>query len=52
MSQRIGQLGDALGTRLLERHSRGVRLTLRGQALMTHAERMPQMRRDMLAIAR
>ena len=51
ISQRIGQLEKALGTRLFERHSRGVRLTVRGQALMTHAERMLQLRRDMLAIA-
>ena len=52
ISQRIGQLEGALGTRLFERHARGVNLTVRGQALLAHAERMLQLRRDMLAIAR
>ncbi len=51
ISQRIGQLERALGTRLFERHARGVSLTVRGQALLTQAERMLQLRRDMLAIA-
>ncbi len=52
VSQRVSQLESALGTRLFERHSRGIHLTVRGQALLAHAERMLQLRRDMVAIAR
>ena len=48
----MSQLESALGTRLFERHSRGIHLTVRGQALLAHAERMLQLRRDMVAIAR
>lgn len=39
-SRRITDLEDAMGTRLLERHSRGVRPTLAGQALDRHAQRI------------
>ncbi|MDO4723790.1 MAG: LysR family transcriptional regulator [Comamonadaceae bacterium] len=52
ISQRIQQLEDALGVRLFDRDTRGVRLTVRGQALLTHAERMLQLRQDMLRAAR
>lgn len=39
-SKRISDLEDAVGTPLLERHSRGVTLTLAGQALHRHAQRV------------
>lgn len=52
ISQRVRQLEDALGARLLDRDTRGVRLTARGQALLAQAERMLQLRQDMLALAR
>ena len=39
-SKRISDLEVALGAELLERHSRGVTLTLAGQALQRHAQRI------------
>ncbi len=39
-SKRISDLEDAVGTELFERHSRGVTLTLAGQALQRHAQRI------------
>jgi DNA-binding transcriptional LysR family regulator len=39
-SKRITDLEDAVGTPLLERHSRGVTPTLAGQALQRHAQRI------------
>lgn len=39
-SKRISDLEHAVGTELLERHSRGVTLTLAGQALLHHAQRI------------
>jgi len=52
VSQRIAQLESGLGTRLLDRDTRGVRLTVKGQSLLAHAERMLQMKQDMLMVAR
>jgi DNA-binding transcriptional LysR family regulator len=39
-SKRISDLEAAVGTPLLERHSRGVTLTVAGQALQRHAQRI------------
>jgi DNA-binding transcriptional LysR family regulator len=39
-SKRISDLEAAMGAELLERHSRGVTLTLAGQALYRHAQRI------------
>ncbi|UUX94720.1 LysR substrate-binding domain-containing protein [Aquabacterium sp. J223] len=39
-SKRISDLEDAVGAELLERHSRGVTLTLAGEALHRHAQRI------------
>jgi DNA-binding transcriptional LysR family regulator len=39
-SKRISDLEAAIGTELLERHSRGVTLTLAGQALFRHVQRI------------
>jgi DNA-binding transcriptional LysR family regulator len=39
-SKRISDLEAAVGTALLERHSRGVTLTVAGQALQRHAQRI------------
>ena len=39
-SKRISDLEAAVGTELFERHSRGVTLTLAGQALQRHAQRI------------
>ena len=39
-SKRISDLEDSVGAELFERHSRGVTLTLAGQALQRHAQRI------------
>ncbi|WP_462383041.1 LysR family transcriptional regulator [Pseudomonas sp. Marseille-QA0892] len=52
VSQRIAQLENGLGVRLFDRDKRGLKLTAKGQALLAHAERMVQMKHDMLLIAR
>ncbi len=51
VSQRIAQLEQALGVRLFDRDGGGVRLTMRGQALLSYAERMLQLKQDMLRVA-
>ena len=52
ISQRIASLESGLGVRLFERDARGVTLTAKGYELLSHAERMLQMRRDMQQAAR
>lgn len=52
VSQRISQLEQGLGVSLFDRDKRGIRLTAKGQALLAHAERMLQMKHDMLLVAR
>ncbi len=51
VSHRIASLEEALGVRLFERDARGVTLTAKGQELLSHAERMIQLRCDMLRAA-
>lgn len=52
VSQRISQLEHGLGVCLFDRDKRGLRLTAKGQALLAHAERILQMKHDMLLVAR
>lgn len=52
ISQRIASLERDLDVRLFERDARGVTLTAKGHELLSHAERMLQLRRDMLQAAR
>jgi DNA-binding transcriptional LysR family regulator len=52
VSQRISQLEQALGARLFEREPRGVELTAKGRELLPLAERMLQLRLDMVELAR
>ncbi|MBB4019499.1 DNA-binding transcriptional LysR family regulator [Chelatococcus caeni] len=51
VSHRIASLEEALGVRLFERDARGVTLTAKGQELLSHAERMIQLRGDMVRAA-
>jgi Transcriptional regulator len=51
VSQRIASLEASLGVRLFERDARGVTLTAKGREILSHAERMMQVRRDMLRAA-
>ncbi len=52
ISQRIASLEAGLGIRLFERDARGIKLTAKGHELLSHAERMLQMRTDMQQAAR
>jgi DNA-binding transcriptional LysR family regulator len=52
ISQRMAALESDFGVRLFERAARGVKLTAKGQELLSHAERMLQVRHDMLAAVR
>ncbi|MGN6581176.1 MAG: LysR family transcriptional regulator [Bordetella sp.] len=52
ISQRIALLESDLGVRLFERNTRGITLTPKGSELLSHAERMLQMRQDMQVAAR
>lgn len=52
VSQRIASLEADLGVLLFERDARGVKLTAKGHELLSHAERMLQVRRDMFEAAR
>jgi DNA-binding transcriptional LysR family regulator len=52
ISQRIALLESDLGVKLFERDTRGITLTPKGSELLSHAERMLQMRQDMQVAAR
>lgn len=52
VSQRIAQLERELGVRLFDRQPRRIALTLKGQELLPYAERILQLRSDMVAAAR
>jgi DNA-binding transcriptional LysR family regulator len=52
VSQRIALLERELGVRLFNREPRGVALTVKGQELLPYAERILQLRAEMLAAAR
>jgi DNA-binding transcriptional LysR family regulator len=52
VSQRIRLFEESLGVALFDRNTRSVRLTVKGQALLAHAERILQMRQDMILVAR
>lgn len=51
VSQRIAMLESDLSVRLFERGNRGVNLTTKGQELLAYAERMLQVRQEMVQAA-
>ncbi len=51
ISQRIAGLEASLDVRLFDRSARGIRLTEKGQELLSHARRILTMRSEMLAAA-
>jgi len=51
ISQRIAALETSLSVRLFDRGARGIRLTEKGQELLSHARRIVAMRAEMLAAA-
>ncbi|HEX6959287.1 MAG TPA: LysR family transcriptional regulator [Ferrovibrio sp.] len=51
VSQRIAQLENELGVKLFEREPRGISLTPKGRELLGYAERMVQLRADMMQAA-
>lgn len=52
ISQRIAGLEAALEVRVFDRGARGIKLTDKGQELLSHAQRMLDMRTDMLRAAK
>ncbi|MYN14100.1 LysR family transcriptional regulator [Pusillimonas sp. TS35] len=51
ISQRIAGLETEMGVRLFERSARGIKLTEKGQELLSHAQRMLELRNEMLKVA-
>lgn len=51
ISQRIAALESSLSVRLFERSTRGIKLTEKGQELLSHARRIIDMRTEMLTAA-
>src|SRR3546814_2621746 len=51
ISQRIAALESIMTVRLFERGARGIKLTEKGQELLSHAQRMLELRNDMLRVA-
>lgn len=52
ISQRIAALESIMSVRLFERGTRGIKLTEKGQELLSHAQRMLEMRNDMMRVAK
>src|SRR5690606_29023114 len=52
ISQRIAAMESSMAVRLFERGARGIKLTEKGQELLSHAERMLELRNDMLRVAK
>jgi DNA-binding transcriptional LysR family regulator len=52
ISQRIAAMEDIMKVRLFDRGTRGIKLTEKGQELLSHAERMLDMRSEMLRVAK
>lgn len=52
ISQRIAALEGSLAVRLFDRGARGIKLTEKGQELLSHARRMLDQRLEMLQVAR
>lgn len=51
ISQRIAAMEAIMAVRLFERGARGIKLTEKGQELLSHAQRMLDMRNEMLRVA-
>ena len=51
ISQRIAAMESTMGVRLFERNTRGIRLTEKGQELLSHAGRMLSLRTEMMRVA-
>lgn len=52
ISQRIAAMESIMAVRLFERGARGIKLTEKGQELLSHAQRMLDMRNEMLSVAK
>src|SRR5690606_19679454 len=52
ISQRIAAMEAIMAVRLFERGARGIKLTEKGQELLSHAQRMLDMRQEMLRVAK
>ncbi len=52
ISQRVAAMEDAMTARLFERGSRGIKLTDKGQELLSHATRMLELRNEMMRAAK
>lgn len=52
ISQRIAALEATMAVRLFERGARGIKLTEKGQELLSHAQRMLELRNEMLSVAK
>lgn len=51
ISQRIASFEQQLSTRVFDRSARGIKLTDKGQELLSHAQRMLDLRNEMLRVA-
>src|SRR5690606_28265425 len=51
ISQRISAMEATMAVRLFERGARGIKLPEKGQELLSHAQRMLELRNEMLRVA-